>query len=198
MKVITEEEKNAENKAVLLGSVRGLAIGAMCSLGIYAAAKARFRPLLRMSASAKSATFVTPPLFFALVDAEKGNNKFDKEMYSHDEEEREKNVQRNVWNSMSTKEQIRSTLSNGKYKIITGIWALSLWGSWKLANRDQLLSKAQRFYNARMYAQFVTLLLLLGSIGLSMKDEQKHRNTIGKDDYFSRILSAAKSREATL
>lgn len=198
MKVITEEEKNAENKAVLLGSVKGLAIGAMCSLGIYAAAKARFRPLLRMSASAKSATFVTPPLFFALVDAEKENNKFDKEMYSHDEEEREKKVQRNVWNSMSTKEQIRSTLSSEKYKIITGVWALSLWGSWKLANRDQLLSKAQRFYNARMYAQFVTILLLLGSIGLSMKDEQKHRNTIRRDDYFSRILSAAKSREAAL
>ncbi len=198
MKVITEDEKKAEKKAVLLGSIRGLAIGALCSLGIYAAAKSRFRPLLRMSTSAKSATFVTPPLFFALVDAEKGSNQFDKEMYSHDEEEREQKAQKAIWNSMSTKEQIRSTLSNGKYKIITGIWALSLCGSWKLANRDQLLSKAQRFYNARMYAQFVTILLLLGSIGLSMNDEQKRRNTIDRNDYFTRILNAAKPKEAVL
>lgn len=50
-----------------------------------------------------------------------------------------------------------------------------MWGSWVYVNRDPLLTKTQKFVTARMYAQFLTVGLLLASIGLSMYEENLNK-----------------------
>lgn len=193
MKIITEEERNAETEAVLRGGAKGLVIGTLCSLGLFAAAKFRYKKILNLSTSGKCAIFITPPIFFVTVEAEKANTLFDQSMYSHEEQTRLKIENDQKWTNMTRNERVKITLNENKYKIITGLWALSLWGSWKWADRDKLLSKAQKFYNARMYAQFITIALLLGSIGLSMRDEQKNKKRTSRDDYFNRVIKVTKS-----
>ncbi|CCJ28326.1 unnamed protein product [Pneumocystis jirovecii] len=62
--------------------------------------------------------------------------------------------------------------SENKWKIIAGSWALSMIGSFSFLWRDKYLTKAQKLVQARMYAQGITLLVLLVSAGLSIDRSQ--------------------------
>ncbi|KAG5518242.1 hypothetical protein PMAC_003038 [Pneumocystis sp. 'macacae'] len=58
--------------------------------------------------------------------------------------------------------------SENKWKIIAGSWALSMIGSFSFLWRDKYLTRAQKLVQARMYAQGITLLVLLISAGMSI------------------------------
>ncbi|VEU21389.1 DEKNAAC102311 [Brettanomyces naardenensis] len=195
MKVVNREERAAHDSAVLLGGVKGLAIGAVASLGIYALARFRYPAISRLGASAKTAIYVTPPAFMASLTAELGSNNFDHSMYSSEASQKKLLEEHKKWAALSTKEKTIFTLNENKYKIITGLWALSLWGSWAWVSRDKLLTKAQKFYDARMYAQFITIILLLGSIGLSIQEEKSglaKKKLKPDDEYLSEMMQSSK------
>ncbi|QPG72744.1 hypothetical protein FOA43_000045 [Brettanomyces nanus] len=194
MKVINKEERAAHDAAVKWGGAKGLVIGTAVSCGLYVAARFRYKKILALTASAKTAIFVTPPAFLISLYGELASNGFDRNMYSSESSQRAIIEEHKKWDAMSTKNKITITLNDNKYKIITGLWALSLWGSWEYASRDKLLSRAQKFYDARMYAQFITILLLLGSIGLSVQDENKAKGKklTNQDRYLNEMMSSEK------
>lgn len=177
MKLISEEEKRAHTRTILVGGIKGMILGTALSVGIFAMAPRRYPTLLKMPWSIKTAIFVTPPAFTASVNAELCSNEFDYNMYSSEASQNRIMAEHKRWESLSASEKIVETLSAKKYLIITGLWAASMWGSWAYVNRDPLLSKTQKFVTARMYAQFLTVGLLLGSIGLSMYEENLEKQS---------------------
>lgn len=183
MKLITEEEKRAHTRATLTGGVKGLALGTVMSIGIFAAAPKYYPRLLRMPWSIKTAIFVTPPAFTASVNAELCSNEFDYDMYSSEASQKRVLAEHRRWESLSTTEKLVETVSAKKYLIITGLWGASMWGSWVYVNKDPLLTKTQKFVTARMYAQFLTVGLLLGTIALSMYEENLEKNKGKKVDF---------------
>lgn len=197
MRITTEEERKAHNNYVLLGGLKGIAVGFAVSVGIFAYARFKYpKKLASWTYSMKTAVAITPPAFGATVAGELASQgfseKYDTPNVNMNEAVKEEQKE---WSSMTQSQKIISSINSNKYKIITGLWAASLWGSWKYASRDKLMSKAQQFYDARMYAQFVTIILLLGSIGLSMMDENKSKakNIENKadDDYMRQIMFQA-------
>ncbi|KAG4305764.1 hypothetical protein PORY_000674 [Pneumocystis oryctolagi] len=62
--------------------------------------------------------------------------------------------------------------SENKWKIIGGSWVLGMAGSISLLWKDKYLTKAQKLVQARMYAQGITLLILLISAGMSIDSNQ--------------------------
>lgn len=198
MKVVTKEERAAHESAIYWGGLKGGLIGSAMSLGLYGLCKYRYPKVLKLGTSAKTAIFITPPAFMASLFGELGSNNFDHDMYSSDYSQKETIEAHRRWAAMSTKDKVVSTLNENKYKVITGLWALSLWGSWAYVDRDKLLTKSQKFYEARMYAQFVTIILLLGSIGLSMSDEnnEKAGRKLSQDDQMlTDIMNKVPSKE---
>lgn len=176
MKLITEEEKNAHNTTVLHGGIKGLALGTCISLGIYALAPRHYPKIFSLPWSIRTAIFVILPAFAASVNAELCSTEFDYDMYSSEASQKRLLAEHRRWNSLSTTEKFVETISAKKYLIITGLWAASMWGSWVYVNKDPLLTKTQKFVTARMYAQFLTVGLLLGSIGLSMYEENLQKS----------------------
>lgn len=184
MKLITSEEKNAHWNVIMTGGIKGLMLGTAMSVGIFALAPSKYPRLLKMPWSIKTAIFVTPPAFTASVNAELCSSEFDYDMYSSESSQKRILEEHRRWSSLTTTEQAVETLNNNKYPIITGLWAASMWGSWLYVNRDPLLTKTQKFVQARMYAQFLTVGLLLGSMALSMYEE-KLEATKGKKVVFN-------------
>lgn len=172
MKLITEEEKRAHNRSVLHGGLKGLALGTVFSLAIYGAAPRFYPRIFNLPWSIRTAIFVIPPAFTASVNGELCSNEFDYDMYSSEASQKRILNEHRRWEALSATEKCIEVLSEKKYSIITGLWAASMWGSWVHVNKDPLLTKTQKFVTARMYAQFLTVGLLLGSIGLSMYEEK--------------------------
>lgn len=171
MKLITEEEKKAHWNTVSVGGVKGMILGTAFSVALFSFAPSKYPRLLKMPWSIKTAIFVTPPAFIASVNAELCSSEFDYDMYSSEASQKRILEEHSRWESLTTTEKTVETLNGNKYPIITGLWAASMWGSWVVVNRDPLLTKTQKFVQARMYAQFLTVGLLLASMALSMYEE---------------------------
>ena len=92
------------------------------------------------------------------------------------------------FNSLSTSEKIYTTLGNHKYQIIIAAWAASLYGSWTLINRDKVMTTAQKAVQARVYAQAITVVLLLGTILLSLKEAEINKNKPAPLPHWKQVL----------
>ncbi|TID31045.1 hypothetical protein CANINC_000365 [Pichia inconspicua] len=185
MKLATQEELQAQRNVVMVGGFKGLLLGTAISVGIFAAAPKYYPRIFKMPWSIKTAIFVTPPAFVASVNAELCSNEFDYNMYSSEASQKRILEEHQRWNSLNNTEKSVEILSNNKFKIITGLWAASLYGSWWYVNKDHLLTKTQKLVQARMYAQFITVGLLLGTIGLSMYEEnmaKEHKKIVFNPD----------------
>ncbi|CDO95606.1 unnamed protein product [Kluyveromyces dobzhanskii CBS 2104] len=175
MKILTREEIDAHRHYTLMGGVKGAAAGFLVSAAIFRFLPHRypkFNPKA-MTWSVKTALFITPPTLLASIIAEESSNGFDKKMYGSSSTS-DVLAEHNRWKSLSAKDKFVEGLSSNKYKIIVSAWAASLYGSWKLVDKDPYMTKAQKAVQARMYAQGVTVLLLLASIALSMYEEKLH------------------------
>lgn len=178
MKILTSEEIEAHRYHTLAGGLKGALAGLVISGAIFKFGPMRypkFNPKA-MTYSIKTALFITPPTLLTAICAEEASTKFDELMYSSGSESAQALEEHKRWKNLPLKQKVVEGLSAHKYKIITGIWAASLYGSWVLVNRDQIMTKTQKAVQARMYAQFITVILLLASMGLSMYEQSLNPN----------------------
>ena len=169
MKILTSEEIKQHRAYTLKGGCLGCIAGLALSFAGMRYLPRRFPNFKPQTLpwSLRTAMFITPPTLITAIAAEEASNRFDHLRYSGEfKEEREKQEELE-WGKLSTTEKLVSTLSNHKYKVIVGAWAGSLYGSWHIINRDPIMTKPQKVVQARMYAQFITVILLLGTIALS-------------------------------
>lgn len=172
MKLISPEERRAHDRMVNIGGLKGLVFGTALSLGIFGLAPRYFPRLFKLPWSIRTAIFVVPPAFAASVNGELSSQAFDYEMYSSETSQKRLLEEHQRWEQLSTSEKVVETLDKHKFKIVTGLWAASMYGSWHYVNRDTLLTRTQKLVQARMYAQFITVGLLLSTLALSMMEEK--------------------------
>lgn len=199
MKLLTEEEIEAHWWATASGAAKGLTTGLIISGAIFKFAPRRYPNFLKsMPWSIRTALFVAPPTVATTIWAEESSNYFDRAMYSSDHDAKRLLEEHAHWSQLSTSAKIANVLVEHKYKFIVGAWAASMYGSWVYVDRDPIMTKTQKIVQARMYAQFLTVGLLLGSIGLSMWDEKAHPENynVEKKDDWKKILEEEEERLA--
>ncbi|CDR40424.1 CYFA0S05e00408g1_1 [Cyberlindnera fabianii] len=197
MKLLTDEEIDAHWWATAEGGAKGLIAGSLISLGIFKFGARRWPGFPKnLSYSIRTAIAISPPTVAMTIWAEESSNEFDRQMYSGAEGKRLLEEYNN-WAALPFKQKFLEGVINNKYKIIVGAWAASMYGSWVFVDRDPIMTKAQKIVQARMYAQFLTVGLLLGSIGLSMYDEKHHPEHYKKEKLsdWERILQEEEERK---
>ena len=70
----------------------------------------------------------------------------------------------------STAQRAKEWVSEQRYPIVFGSWVASMGIAFGLVNRNQFLTGAQKLVQARVYAQGLTLAVLLASFGLESND----------------------------
>lgn len=178
MKILSQEEIEAHRYHTISGGVKGAIAGFIISGALWKFAPMRFPKFQpqRWTWSIKTAFWITPPTMLTAICAEEASNSFDAMMYSNESESQYALEQHKKWKEMSLQQKLVEGLSNNKYKIIVGAWAASMYGSWVMVDKDPIMTKAQKAVQARMYAQFITVGLLLASMGLSMYEKKLHPN----------------------
>lgn len=178
MKLQSSEDIKAYTNAVLAGAGKGAAVGFVTSVGVYSLI--RHKPLYKAAGGYHRAfVWAVPALFFGATAAETASRHYE-------EEERLRMLSEAGGVSVSELKQAaeleapRRTFTqwcaDRKYLLITAGWAASMVGSFWLVNRDKYMTKSQKIVQARVYAQGLTVALLLASVLLSVSStpQQKH------------------------
>lgn len=173
MKIIDDEEKNAHFKHVLVEGLKGCVVGAGLAGLLVTTVKRRYpQQYMRYNASVKAAMWCMPTISVGAFFADEGSVKFDENMYRGDFLAKAKKEKEEQWAKLSTSDKIFTVANDNKYKIILSAWAASLWGSWTIVNKDKYMTTSQKAVQARVYAQAITVVLLLGTILLSMHERK--------------------------
>lgn len=192
MKVTTPEEVAAYQRAVALGGVQGAAVGALGTVGLFFANK-RYRLLRGGSVFARTFFAIAPPILAGVTSMEWASRRFEKEHYGdlpeHIEEQR-------VISLMSPWEKVRFYTKENKYKIVFGLWAAAMGGSYYYINKDKYMSLGNKLVQARVYAQGLTVVLLLATVALSVPaSEEKEAKYKKEGAEWEKIVQEEEERE---
>jgi len=154
-----------------IGGVIGTAIG---GAGAFIASK-RFPTFRALSLPFRAFLVTSTGTFTAVIAADRASARYD---LLHNPEkqrelEREKERERALEAGKTTLQRAKEWAADNRYPIIFGFWVASMGGSFYMVNRNRYLSGSQKLVQARMYAQGLTLAVLLASFAFETNDAQK-------------------------
>lgn len=177
MKLLSKQEEDEHYSAVLRGGIGGGAAGLAIGLaGNYLLNKRS--PFYRSLTIPLRAFFVSSTgTFFAIVYADRYSRQY--EMSRHEELHtfRDSTQQRLAEQkaNMTTGEKVQDWFRENRYPIVTASWLASMGGSLAWVARDKYLSTAQKIVQARVYAQGLTLAVLVATATLEIADQKKRK-----------------------
>lgn len=202
MKLLTKEEEDAHYSAVVRGGILGGTAGLIGgALGNYILTK-RW-PFYRTLTIPFRAFFVTSTgTFFAIIYADRYSRAFEKERTKGMEyqdstqrllAERKKN--------MTTGEKMLDWGRENRYPIVTCSWLASMGASLAIVSRNKYLNTGQKLVQARMYAQGLTLAVLVATAALEVSDQRKRKEEgvekehyTGEDQWKGEFLNSIPTR----
>ncbi|CAK7215467.1 Replication factor C, subunit RFC4 [Sporothrix curviconia] len=174
MKIITKEEEQAHYSSVLRGGVIGGATGlALGLVGVIGASK-RYAGFRNLTVPFRAFLVSSSTTFGAIILAERNSIAFARAkdpMYGFQDE------------SQRAQQQMRSGETGGakaldwarenRYSIVVTSWAASMGIAMAMVGRNKYLTTAQKIVQARVYAQALTLAIILATATLEMNDAKK-------------------------
>ncbi|KAA8911763.1 mitochondrial hypoxia responsive domain-containing protein [Sphaerosporella brunnea] len=212
MKLLTPEEEKAHYRAVLtggtIGGVVGLAIGLGANAFFY-----RRSPFYRSLTVPLRAFFISSTSTFgAIIEADRYSRAFEASQRSADRillERRQRQLAEEEAN-MTKWEKAMKLGKEYRYTIVTASWAAAMAGSLAWVSRDKYLTTAQKLVQARVYAQGLTLLILVATAGFEVADaraakkeaqlhpgqKRPHREAYAGEDLWKDMIEAEEKRQA--
>lgn len=200
MKVnVTQEELEAFDRATIRGSIEGIAGGLAISLPASFAAQ-RYWPAYRalpLSLKALGVILIVGPTW--AIQTERRGVEFDEE---HNWKgagrqllDSAKAREASEWGGLSSSEKLSKWVARHQYQVILGSWATSMAVAGTIIMRDRHQSNSQKIVQARMWAQGLTIGILIatGIATHSQRAEAAKHNTV---DHSWRELLEAEAREA--
>ncbi|PVG03696.1 hypothetical protein CPB86DRAFT_869567 [Serendipita vermifera] len=201
-KIVSEEEIQQFQQATLNGGIKGFAYGLGLSLpGSFLLQRySRTYRAIPLPLKAFGVVMVTIPT--TVILAERAGLRYDHERYSQGSEELEraraqKNAELQKLKQMSTLERGKQFVNDHKYSVILSSWAGSMLGAWAIINRDKYMTFSQKIVQVRMWAQGVTIAMIIGTALLSQADRQKAREHPAVDHSWMEHLNQSPEQAKT-
>jgi hypothetical protein len=174
MKILTKEEEQAHYNATLKGGITAGTIGLGVGIGAVYVANLRFHSFQSLTLPMKAFLATSAGTFSAIIGADRASRKY----------EWDRDPQRKYRDKTSLQmEQARANESTWKkakdwgrenrYPIVTASWVASMGIALGLVGRNPYLSKAQKLVQARVYAQGLTLAVLVATAAFEAGDASK-------------------------
>ncbi|PCH41528.1 hypothetical protein WOLCODRAFT_137446 [Wolfiporia cocos MD-104 SS10] len=203
MKVVSKEEQAAQMRATIQGGATGLASGLAVALPTSYVLNKRwgYYRALPPSLKAFGVILVAVPAF--VISAEHAGLRYEKEHWTdigkHELDAQQARAQAR-WEAMSLGQKARDVAARHEYGIIGGAWAASMLGAFGWIMRDPYQTLPQKIVQARMWAQGLTIGVLIAAGALTHArrarevDELGHRHV--EPDHSWRDIVAQEEREA--
>ncbi|KAF2156163.1 hypothetical protein K461DRAFT_265590 [Myriangium duriaei CBS 260.36] len=171
MKILTKEEEqehyNATLKGGLLGGSVGLVIG---GLGVYAAS-ARYPAFRSLTVPFRAFLVSGCGTFSAIIAADRGSRGYEAERHSETRfTDSQTQAQIDAEAAKSSVDRAKDWASKNRYGIVFGSWVASMGTALGIVGRNKYLTGQQKLVQARVYAQGLTLAVIVASLALEGKD----------------------------
>ncbi|KAF2223253.1 hypothetical protein BDZ85DRAFT_198197 [Elsinoe ampelina] len=171
MKILTKEEEQEHYNATLRGGIGGGAIGtALGAAGVYAAG-ARYPAFRSLTVPFRAFLIASTGTFTAIIAADRYSRSY--EASRHPETSYTDAQARNaraVEGQKSGVQRAKDWASENRYSLVFGSWVASMGTALGIVGRNPYLSGAQKLVQARVYAQGLTLAVVVASLALEGKD----------------------------
>ncbi|CCG84839.1 protein of unknown function [Taphrina deformans PYCC 5710] len=167
MKILSEKEEAQHYSKVLEGGTKyGLSGLAASSCGLFLARK--YSPGIRALTIPFQAFLVTGVSVFSLIiGADRYSRNYEQSLWSKYEDTVVSSSHKAL---LSPTQRAMRTFNEYRWHIIGGTWLSGMIGSMVVVNRNKYLSTSQKLVQARMYAQGITLAIVLLSAGIAAQD----------------------------
>jgi hypothetical protein len=192
MKILTKEEEQAHYNATVKGGSIGGAIGlAIVRPSVYAAkcdisanltqggaaalaANARFHGFRSLTLPMKAFLVSSTGTFSAIIAADRASRNFEGARDPARRYRDQATTQaEEIRQSETTLQRVKDWGRENRYPIVTASWVASMGIALGLVGRDPYLSRAQKLVQARVYAQGLTIAILLATALLEVGDASK-------------------------
>jgi len=174
MKILTKEEEQAHYNATLKGGSLGGGIGLIVGGAAVYAANARFHTFRSLTLQMKAFLVSSSATFAAIIAADRASRGFEmnrepQRLYKDSASADMEIVRANE----STLQKVKDWGRENRYPIVTASWVASMGIALGLVGRNPYLSRAQKLVQARVYAQGLTLAVLVATAAFEVGDASK-------------------------
>jgi len=174
MKLLTKEEEAAHYSAVLKGGTLGGAVGLSLGLAGTLAATRRYPAFRSLTLPFKAFLVTSTGTFTAIVNADRWSAAHQRSVAPFRTYKDEAQVAREeLLRSASAGQRFVDWGRRNRYSIVMGSWVASMAAALAIVGRNRYLTGAQKVVQARVYAQGLTLAVLLVTAAFEMKDAKK-------------------------
>jgi len=172
MKILTKEEEQEHYNATLTGGIGGGLIGtAVGALGVYAATQ-RYPAFRSLTVPFRAFLIVSTGTFTAIIAADRYSRSYESQRNpAKDYHDEQQTIAAEAEARKSSLERAKDWASTNRYGIVFGSWVLSMGTAFGLVGRNPYLTGQQKLVQARVYAQGLTLAVVIASLALEGKDK---------------------------
>jgi len=172
MKIISKEEEQAHYNATVMGGLKGGTAGLLVGGALVWAANKRFHGFQSLTVPMKTFFVTSSGTFAAIIQADRSSRKYE---WDRDPQRKYKDLaSRDLEAAEETKtewEQWKDWGREQRYSIVGASWLASMALALGLVGRNPYLSKAQKLVQARVYAQGLTVAVLIATAAFEMGDK---------------------------
>jgi len=176
MKILTKEEEDAHYAATLKGGISGGLVGLAVGTAAVLGASRRWHGFNQLTLPMKTFLTTSSATFAAIICADRASRGYEA---SREPNRLYKDNAALEQESLKAQETGLDKLKNwgreNRYPIVSASWVASLGIALGLVGRNPYLSRAQKLVQARVYAQGLTLAILIATAALEVGDANKGR-----------------------
>ncbi|KAI1624387.1 hypothetical protein EDD37DRAFT_410546 [Exophiala viscosa] len=204
MKILTKEQERDHYNATLKGGAIGGALGLAVGTAGVVFAHQRYHFFRNLTIPLKAFLITSSGTFAGIVNADHYSRKYEQSQNAADVAYQQRQEQQ------SQAERAGKTFTERawdfgrreRYKIVGGSWIGSMVAAFALVNRNPYLTGQQKIVQARVYAQFLTLGVLVATAAFEISDQRSQtgryetvRYIDPKDPEHKRMLEKQVERE---
>lgn len=142
------------------------------------AASRRYSLIRNLTTPMKAFLISSSGTFSLIIAADHGSRSYEAQAHGKGQylESREEQKREQAASHMTMTDRFLDFARRERYKIVGGSWVASMIGSWSYVNRSPYLSGAQKIVQARMYAQGITLVILVATAAFEISEQKRAQN----------------------
>lgn len=174
MKILTKEEEAAHYRQVLLGgTVGGLAGLAVGFAGVYGATR-RYHAFRSLTLPLKAFLVSSSGTFAAIIAADRSSRAFESAQISENRyRDQSSRLREEAAKQQTASQRAAAWARENRYPIVGASWVASIVGSFAMVGRNPYLTGPQKLVQARVYAQGLTLAVLVASAVFEIQDQKR-------------------------
>ncbi|KUJ24247.1 uncharacterized protein LY89DRAFT_745042 [Mollisia scopiformis] len=174
MKILTKEEEEAHYNTTVKGGIMGGIVGLTLGGAAVYGAHLRFPTFRHLTLPMKTFLVTSSGTFVAIIQADRASRKFE---FDRDPQRQYRDRATSDLEAMKANESAFQRFKDwgreNRYPIVTASWVASMGIALGLVGRNPYLSRAQKLVQARVYAQGLTLAVLIATAAFEVGDASK-------------------------